>query len=274
MLFPFLKKTVKDEYLKIFETGKPIQKEEYFNVNGFEIYTYTRLIPIYEEDRIERILTIIQDITERKKADKVRELMYSISNAVTHTKDLNELFHEIQKELGKVFDTTNFFVAFYNEKNDTLSLPYFIDEKDSFNEFPAKKTLTGYMIRNDRPLLMRNEQIEKLVNSGEIEDVGTPSKIWLGVPLKIKEEIIGALVVQHYENENAYTEQDLEILKFISAQISLSIETKKVYDEVQIEKAYFEQLFENSPETIVLTDTEGHLLKVNNEFERLFGSKA
>lgn len=272
--FPFLKKTVKDEYTRIFETGKTIQKEEYFRLNGIDFYTYTRLIPIYEGKQVERILTIIQDITERKKAEKVRELMYSISNAVTHTKDLNEMFHVIQQELGKVFDTTNFFIALYNKKNDTLSLPYFIDEKDSFNEFPAKKTLTGYMIRNDQPLLMRNEQIEKLVRSGEIEDVGTPSKIWLGVPLKIKEEIIGALVVQHYEIENAYTEQDLEILKFVSTQISLSIETKKAYDEVQIEKAYFEQLFENSPETIVLTDIEGHLLKVNNEFEKLFGFPA
>ncbi len=272
--FPFLKKTVKDDYMKVFETGKIVQKDEYFKINGKEIYTYTRLIPIHEEDKVERILTIIQDITERKKNEKVREIMYSISNAVTVTKDMNELFRVIQKELGKVFDTTNFFVALYSRKNDTLSLPYFIDEKDSFTEFPARKTLTGYMIRNDKPLLMRDEQIEKLVRSDEIEDVGTPSKIWLGVPLKIKEEIIGALVVQHYENENAYTEQDLEILKFVSTQISLSIETKKAYDDVQIEKAYFEQLFENSPETIVLTDIEGHLLKVNNEFEKLFGYSA
>ncbi|KPK87352.1 MAG: hypothetical protein AMS27_02630 [Bacteroides sp. SM23_62_1] len=272
--FPFLKKTVKDEYASIFKTGKTIQKEEYFTFSGNIIYTFTRLIPIYEGKRVERILTIIQDITERKKAEKIRELMYSISNAVTLTKDLNELFHVIQRELGKIFDTTNFFIALYNKKNDTLSLPYFIDEKDSFSEFPAKKSLTGYMIRNDRPLLMRNEQIEKLVRSGEIEDVGTPSKIWLGVPLKIKDEIIGALVVQHYENENAYTEQDMEILKFASAQISLSIETKRAYDEVQIEKAYFEQLFENSPEIIVLTDIEGHLIKVNNEFEKLFGYTA
>jgi PAS domain S-box-containing protein len=273
-LFPFLKKTVKDNYINVFETGKNIHKEEYFEINGIDYHTYTRLIPIYEEKRVERILTIIQDITERKKNEKIREIMYSISSAVTVTKDLNELFRVIQKELGKAFDTTNFFVALYNKKNDTLSLSYFIDEKDQFTEFPARKTLTGYMIRNDKPLLMKDEQIKQLVKSGEIEDVGTPSKIWLGVPLKIKDEIIGALVVQHYENENAYTEQDLEILKFVSTQISLSIETKKAYDDVQIEKAYFEQLFENSPETIILTDINGHLLKVNNEFEKLFGYSA
>ena len=173
--------------------------------------------------------------------------MYTISDSVTQMMNLHELSKVIRHELGKVFDTTNFYIALYNKNKETLTLPFFIDQKDSFNEIPAKNTLTGYMIRNNRPILMKNEQIEELVKKGVIEDVGTPSKIWLGVPLKIKEEIIGALVVQHYENENAYSERDLEFLEFVSNQIGLSIETKKAYDETKIEKAYFEQLFENSP---------------------------
>jgi len=151
-----------------------------------------------------------------------------------------------------------------------LSLPYFVDEKDSFNAFPAGKSLTGYVIRNDKPLLIKDKDISNLVKKGEIEDVGTPSKIWLGVPLKIKEEIIGALVVQNYEDENAFTAEDLEMLTFVSNQIGLSIETKRAHDDVQVEKAYFEQLFESSPEIVVLTDNEGKLLRVNHEFELLF----
>ena len=113
--------------------------------------------------------------------------------------------------------------------------------------------------------------LKNSLKSGEIEDVGTPSKIWLGVPLKLKKEIIGALVVQNYEDEFAYGEKDLEILQFVSSQISLSVETRRAYDEVQVEKAYFEQLFEGSPETVVVTDNDGVLLRVNSEFEKLFG---
>ncbi len=272
--FPFLSNIVKEEYTEVFKTGMVHKKEEFFRIGEINVNTSTRLIPIYEGDKVERILTIIEDITERKKSEQVRELMYTISDSVTQTMNLHELSQVIRHELGKVFDTTNFYIALYNKNKETLTLPFFIDQKDSFNEIPAKNTLTGYMIRNNRPILMKNEQIEELVKKGEIEDVGTPSKIWLGVPLKIKEEIIGALVVQHYENENAYSERDLEFLEFVSNQIGLSIETKKAYDETKIEKAYFEQLFENSPETIVLTDTEGRLIKVNNEFEKLFGFTA
>ncbi len=269
--FPFLPASTIDEYKEIFSKGKSLHKEDTYRIADHDHFTDTRLIPILENKTVTSVLTIVQDITDRKKIERIQQIMYNISNAVNITKDLNELFLSIQKELGSIFDTTNFFIAFYNKEDDTLTLPFFVDEKDSFEAFPAKKSLTGYMIRNDRPLLMKNKDIASLVKSGEIEDVGTPSKIWLGAPLKIKDEIIGALVVQHYEDELAYTEKDLEILQFVSSQIGLSIETKRAYDDVQVEKAYFEQLFEGSPECIVLTSNHGRLIRVNSEFQKLFG---
>ncbi len=269
-VYPFLLKSVKDEYKEVFKSGKSIRKEEEYKLNNQTFFTDTKLIPIFKDKKVDRILTVVQDITERKEAELVREIMNKISAAVNHTKDLNELSQVIRIELGRIFDTTNFFIALYNKEEDTLSLPLFVDEKDSFSAFPAGKSLTGYVIRNDLPLLMKDKDISNLVEKGEIEDVGTPSKIWLGVPLKIKQEIIGALVVQSYEDENAYTAQDLEMLKFVSNQIGLSIETKRAVDNVQVEKAYFEQLFESSPEIVVLTDIDGKLLRVNNEFELLF----
>ena len=48
-------------------------------------------------------------------------------------------------------------------------------------------------------------------------------------------------------------------------------ERKKTEQALQIEKAYLEQLFESAPEGIVMTDNEGGILRVNNEFTRLFG---
>jgi PAS domain S-box-containing protein len=269
--FPFGKKSTVKEYRDIFRTGKSIVKEESYRIGEHDFQTDTRMIPILENGKVTRVLTIAEDISERKKAEHIQHIMYNISNAVNLTKNLNDLFITIQKELGKIFDTRNFFIALYDKENDTLSLPFFVDEKDTFDTFPAKQTLTGYMIRHDRSLLMKDRDIRKLVMTGEVEDVGSPSKIWLGVPLKHRDEIIGALVVQNYEDELAYTEKDLEILQFVSSQISLSVETKRAYDDVQIEKAYFEQLFEGSPETVVLTDNDGKLLKVNSEFEKLFG---
>ncbi len=45
---------------------------------------------------------------------------------------------------------------------------------------------------------------------------------------------------------------------------------KKSEEALSIEKAYFEQLFESSPEAIVVVDNDGRLLRVNGEFSRMF----
>ncbi len=56
-------------------------------------------------------------------------------------------------------------------------------------------------------------------------------KFGLGVPLKIQDKTIGALVVQDYKNESAYGEKEKEILEFISYPISRAIERKIVEEE-------------------------------------------
>ena len=176
-----------------------------------------------------------RDITDSKRQETIRKMMYQISNAVNTTKNLNQFFKVIHLELGKVLKTKNFFIALYNKENDTLSLPYFIDEKDDFKSFPARKTLTAYVIKKKKAVILIEKEIKKLISSGEIEAVGTVSKIWLGVPLISEEEVIGVLTVQSYENENDFNKKDLELLKFISGQIGLYIERKQSEDFIRIQ---------------------------------------
>ena len=60
-----------------------------------------------------------------------------------------------------------------------------------------------------------------------IETVGAEAAVWMGVPLLIKGNIIGVFVVQHYQDENAYHKQDVEIMEVISFQISLYLERSR-----------------------------------------------
>ncbi|MFA9372452.1 MAG: cache domain-containing protein [Labilibaculum antarcticum] len=46
---------------------------------------------------------------------------------------------------------------------------------------------------------------------------------------------------------------------------------KRIEHQLSIETAYFEQLFENSPEAIAITDNESKGIKINKQFTSLFG---
>ncbi|MCK5170678.1 MAG: HAMP domain-containing protein, partial [Bacteroidales bacterium] len=141
------------------------------------------------------------EITERSRAEQIQKVLYNISNAVSITDNLKKLIGLIQKELGTIIDTTNFFVALHDHKTDMLTLPFYADEKDKYTSIPARKTLTRYVIDTEKPLLANIALKKKLVKEGKLDHVGSLSKIWLGVPLKIEEKVTGVLAVQSYTDE-------------------------------------------------------------------------
>jgi PAS domain S-box-containing protein len=184
-------------------------------------------------------LSINRDITERKRADQIQKILYRISDAVVNTKNLHDLILIIQKELGTILDTRNFYVALYNSEQNTFSLPIILDELKETSSFPAGKTFSSYIIKTQKPLLANQKKINEMLARGEVELVGTPAKVWLGVPLKHENNTVGVLAVQSYTDENAFTEEDLRLLEFVSDQVSVSIHRKKAEDDLikALEKA-------------------------------------
>lgn len=203
----------------------------------------------------------------------VQHVLYETSNAVHTAGDLRDLIHRIRQELGSILNTENFLVVLYDKEDDTMSLAYFADEKDQevYTSFPAGKTQTAYVIRNNTPLLAKHDDVIKMVERGEIEMIGTPSKVWLGVPLRVRDEVMGALVVQSYENENEFGQDDLEVLTFVSDQIGLSIERKKAEEEVRRQRQSLATILDSVPAYIFFKDREGRYVRVNRAVAEMTG---
>ncbi|MFH1295865.1 MAG: PAS domain S-box protein [Bacteroidota bacterium] len=174
------------------------------------------------------------DITDRIKQDQIQKALYNISQAGIAAESLELFMAEIQKELNTIIDTTNFYIAFYDESTDTISMPFMADQKDRFTTYPANKTMTKYMMESHKPLLATKDDMLALQKSGHIDIHGTLSEIWLGAPLKSHGIVTGALVVQSYEDPNAYGKPEISILEFFSVQISMSIERKKAEEEIKV----------------------------------------
>lgn len=230
--FDFFPRDLAQKYRRddreIIRTGKTKEIVEDYIEKGRRRIVQTVKTPVLGNDgKPIGVLGIFWDITERKEAEQIQSVLYKIADSVHRVRDLRELFQTIHKVLSTVMDTTNFFIALYDKATDTVSLPYCVDQKDTFKTFPARKTLTAYVIKHGKPLLVTREVRKRLIESGKVETMGARSKIWLGVPLKIGEEVIGAVTVQSYTNPSAYGQRELEILKFASHQIASAIQRKK-----------------------------------------------
>jgi len=177
-------------------------------------------------------LGIYKDITIERKNLLLQEILFNISTAALKQSDLKDLYPTIVHELNKIWDTDNFFIALYNKTSETLSLPFFSDEKDSFNEIPINKTITGWVINNKKSVLLREGDLKVLEDKGDIDLVGTPCKVWMGVPLILENDIIGVMCLQDYNDEKKFSQDDLYIMDFIANQIALAIHRRIMLDNI------------------------------------------
>ena len=67
---PFLSPEVKNEYLRVFETGESYTTQEENVVSGKILVTETRKIPVLEGSKVSRVITVIRDITEGKESER------------------------------------------------------------------------------------------------------------------------------------------------------------------------------------------------------------
>mgnify|MGYP001138035744 CR=1 FL=1 len=65
----------------------------------------------------------------------------------------------------------------------------------------------------------------------EIVPQGTVSEYWLGCPLIIGDNKIGAIVVQSYNEHNIITGDDRDLLSFVSELLAMVIENKHLESE-------------------------------------------
>jgi PAS domain S-box-containing protein len=186
-----------------------------------------------EEFHIIGTRAFLWDVTTRKQAEAIQSALYNISMAINSSKSLSELYLRIKEHLGTIIDTTNIFVAMYDKEKDELSLPFEVDERDHFETFPAGNSITSYVIKTKEAIMLTESDINGLAEAGKIDLIGSSAKIWLGAPLKVRDEIIGVIVVQSYDNANLYSLKDLKILSIVSNEIAIAIDKKRAEDNLR-----------------------------------------
>src|SRR6056297_1013086 len=156
---------------------------------------------------------------------------------------------------------------------------YFVDQEDELdkevNRFDVSGTLANYNIEFGKSLLVNYQQILDFAEKGyiKISKIGalTTETSWLGVPLKIGNQIIGSMAVVNYDNPGIYSKKDIHLMEFVSEQIATVIERKRIEESARQSRLEFSHLFQYSPEALVYLDQARNILDVNSRFSQLFG---
>ncbi len=229
-----------------------------------------------EEPGSEGILLHATDVTDLHRMESERLVNSDIVPALNETANLDQLLTRIHNALKQILPAENCFVALHDSANDTFEFPFFVDQYD---EVPPPqrvgRSCTAYVFRTGEAKLIPQSDFDRLAALGEVELVGSPAPAWLGVPLKTPTATIGVLVVQHYSNENAYDQRDLEFLESVGGHIALAIERRRAEDELRRNESILRLLFEHNPLPTWLYEVDTlKFLRVNHAAVHLYGYSA
>ncbi|MEW6413164.1 MAG: PAS domain S-box protein [Candidatus Zixiibacteriota bacterium] len=214
------------------------------------------------------------DITDRRHMEQVQAALFAISEATLNSQSLEELLSIIHQILGGLIDTTNFYVALYDGEHDQYTFPYLVDQYHSRADLhpeQLKKTLTDYVRRTGRPLLADENTDRELRARGEVDVVGQPSQIWLGVPLVTQRGTIGVVAVQSYADPTLYKESDMDLMTFVSRHITIAIERKLSEEALRESEEHHRSLLETMNEGLMIRDNDNNITFANNKMCEMLG---
>jgi two-component system, cell cycle sensor histidine kinase and response regulator CckA len=254
---------------EVFQGRSGTLEFEIRGLKGTHRWLETHAGPLRDKDGIvTALLSITRDITERKRMEGERQALFEIIQGVSTSANLEALLKLIHRSIGEVLYAENCFVALCDESDAMLSMQFFIDKYDSAPPRQMHgKSCAAHVFSTGKPLLITSEIFDQMRAAGEVELIGEPSPSWLGVPLNTPSRTIGVLVVQHYEDEQAYSERDVEFLSSVGNQIAIAIERKKSESAMNRLAAAVEQ----TADSVMITDIEGNIQYVNPAFERITG---
>ena len=86
---------------------------------------------------------------------------------------------------------------------------------------------------------------------------------WLGVPLNGRDRIIGVLAVQSYSGEVRYTEEDRDLLVFVSSQIAQAVERKRSEETLRANELRLRTIVAALPDLVLVLDRDGRYLEIH-----------
>lgn len=189
--------------------------------------------------QVEKIQSELQIALKRLN---ILEILDSINKTLATVTDLDKLYRSIHQQITKVIGEVNFLIALYDPDTSIIEIPYAIENGQPLHlhPFPLGEGLTSILIHTQQPLMLVNDTENRARELGA-KVVGAPAKSWLGVPLIVGGEVIGAIILQDAERENRFDEDDLLFMSNLASPVAATLRNIRLLEQTR-RSAYRERV--------------------------------
>ncbi|HEY0004163.1 MAG TPA: GAF domain-containing protein [Pyrinomonadaceae bacterium] len=169
----------------------------------------------------------------RRRGEEL-EGLYKISRAFSTLKDTSDIYGNLTRAIAELIGAERCLLATYDRRLNQVRA-----EAPSYNILPEliqefrftldKDGSSAYIFRTDEPFFSNDPAHDTRFNQNFIERYGIRSVI--GVPLRIKRELIGFIYVAN--RPGGFRERDVRLLEIFAAQAAETIANARLFTTIQ-----------------------------------------
>jgi len=175
------------------------------------------------------------ELLRKQREEQIQRLhdLHAAGLAVTSDLDLRELLNRVADEARKLTDAEYGALGVLNA--DKTELAQFItsgmsdEEAARMGPLPKGHGLLGAVIREGQTV--RLDRASEDARSAGVPQGHPLPRSFLGVPVQVRDQVIGNLYLINKAGEEPFTEQDETIVKMLAAQAAVAIENARLFEE-------------------------------------------
>lgn len=208
-------------------------------------------------------------VHDAQRRTKEFELLTQIGQVISSRLDPDEVLAAVHRELGRLFDTSNFYIAFLEGHELHYEYEVVGGERRAKRTRKTKNGISDFVIRTGQPILIRSD-MKRITQRLGIENSDHPASCYIGVPIRIGAVSCGVVAAMNFEREFVYEQRDVEVLATAAGQVAVAIENARMFAQEQRRTRYLSFLNNVSQTAISSQNAEQMLDEIVEQIQKNF----
>ena len=265
--------------------GVPLKSAEGRTVGVLLVQSYAKDVHYTDDDRdllafvgqhVGAALSRARAIEETRQRNAELALINSVQSALAGELEMQAIYDVVGDKIQEIFDAQGTAIGFFEEKTGLLHHPYLLERGERLWPDPRPLTsgFTKHVLATREPVMINEGLAVEAERFGSSVIAGEEPKSALFVPLISGEHAFGAVSLENFDREHAFTESDQQLLETFAGSLSVALENARLVHETRERNA--ELALINSVQTALAGELEMQAIYdvVGDKIQEIFDAQA
>ena len=177
-----------------------------------------------------------QLFAEANQRAEILSTLNRIGISITSGLEMNKVLRSLDEQCQQVMPVNQFYVALFDAPHGLIHFPLYRDHDHYIEKEPQdilhQPSPTSSVIRQRHTVYIPDLKRSDTTNTGPLNRLETRNRSYLGVPLIVRDEVIGVISAQSHKID-AFGKDQIRLLETIATQAAIAVDNARLFTETQ-----------------------------------------